>query len=184
MDVANRRPMQQAVDLLDPRAGERICDIGCGTGAASRRIARDQACSILGVDRSETMLAAANRAARRAGLSHSCSYLHGDLADLALETESFDAVLALNVLYFCDAQSRMIAAMRRLLKPGGRLVGYVTDRATMENWAFARSGTHRLFDAGQLHHAFVVGGFRTDRIAIESRRIARKITGLFVVAGA
>ena len=49
----------------------------------------------------------------------------------------------------------MAAACTARCAPGGRLVAYVTHRETMEHWAFARAGLHRLFDAAGLAAALL-----------------------------
>ncbi|MEY4721180.1 MAG: hypothetical protein RIQ46_905, partial [Pseudomonadota bacterium] len=95
MDVANRRPTRLALDLLDPRPGERVLDAGCGTGAALAMLLDRAAVEATGVDPSPTMLAAARRRlGARARL--------GEVAiqDLPFPDGEFDAVMALNVLYF------------------------------------------------------------------------------------
>ena len=77
---------------------------------------------------------------------------------MPLADESFDAALALNVLYFCDGEGSMLAHLARILVPGGRLVAYVTHRDTMANWPFARAGIHRLFDGKALFELFEAAG--------------------------
>jgi len=176
MDLANRRPTRIAIELLDPCDGERILDAGCGTGAALDRIGKRARCRLAGVDSSRTML---NRAAARLR----------DRVDLRCATIeaasfpcSFDAVLALNVLYFCDDAAAMVLALHRLLRPGGRLVTYVSDRASMEKWRFTQAGHHRLYDRAELLALLVRGGFAEHAIAIHSLPVGGGVTGLFARA--
>lgn len=95
---------------------------------------------------------------------------------------SIDAALALNILYFCGPDGAMIQAIRRALRPGGRLVAYVTDRDSMQRWSFTREGLHRLYDEGELRAALVDGGFDPARISIEETAVAPGIIGLFALA--
>jgi len=184
MDVVNRTPLRHAVDLLAPRDGETVLDAGCGTGAASAEILRRAACHVVAVDRSETMIdRARSRFAGRRGAG--AIELHrASIEDLPCRPGSMDAVLALNILYFCDPENGMIAALRAMLRPGGRLVAYVTDRGTMEKWAFTRAGHHRLYDAAELEAALVGGGFDRSELRIESRAMAAGAQGLFALARA
>lgn len=177
MDVANRRPTQLAVELLDPRCGEHILDVGCGTGAALAGVLRRAACHVTGVDPSDTMLQAAQRR-----LGDRAALLPVGIEDLPFGEATFDAALALNVLYFSDSEGDMLANLRRVLKPGGRLVAYVTHRDTMENWPFARQGLHRLFDEEELVDAFVAGGFARENIYVHGRAITRSVRGLLAYA--
>ncbi len=178
MDIANRKPTRLAVDLLDPRPGEAVIDAGCGTGAAMAQVLRRARCRATGIDPSPTML----RAARRRLGDSGAELVQAGLEDLPFADASFDAALALNVLYFCDARGAMLGNLRRVLKPGGRLVAYVTHRETMENWPFARAGLHRLYDAGELADALHDAGFARERIAVQEVAITRKVRGLLARA--
>ena len=177
MDIANRKPTRLAVDLLDPHDGERILDAGCGTGAALSEVLRRARCTATGIDPSDTMLASARRR-----LGSGVELMRGRLQELPLPGETFDAALLLNVLYFCDSEGRMGANLRRVLKPGGRLVAYVTHRDTMKAWPFAHEGLHRLFDAKELTDALAHGGFARKRICVHEMAITRSVRGLLAYA--
>jgi len=177
MDVANRRPLRLAVDLLAPRAGERILDAGCGTGAAMAQMLERAPCRPTGVDVSPEMLGVARRR-----LGTSADYFLGAIATISASAAPYDAILALNVLYFDDADASMVRALHRLLRPGGRLVGYVTDRATMDGWAFAGAGLHRLYDRHALAEAMCNGGFAPDAVRVQEVRITASVQGLLVHA--
>ena len=177
MDIANRKPTRLAVDLLDPQDGERILDAGCGTGAALAAMLRRARCAVTGVDPSDTMLASARRR-----LGARAELVRARLQELPLDDGTFDAALLLNVLYFCDSESHMVANLRRVLKPGGRLVVYVTHRDTMQAWPFAHEGLHRLFDAKDLTDALVRGGFARERICVHEIAVTRSVSGLLAYA--
>lgn len=182
MDVANRAPLHRAIDILCPGSGETVLDAGCGTGAASAAILRRADCHIIAVDQSATMIRRAR--SRLAGRSRggTVEVHQARIEELPCQPGSVDAVLALNILYFCDPTSGMIAALRKLLRPGGRLVAYVTDRHSMENWAFADAGFHRLYDNTQLKAVLADGGFDPSSISIESRSVRSGVQGLFALA--
>jgi SAM-dependent methyltransferase len=173
MDFANERPLRLAIEALEPKAGERILDAGCGTGAALLAIQRQADCRLYGLDRSAAMIAAArNRLGNRAMLAQ------GEIRHVPGMWPPFDAVLALNVLYFADSKGEMIAGLRRALRPGGRLVAYVSDRQTMERWPFTRAGHHKLFDARELEDLLALGGFSRTSISIKDHAVAPGIRGL------
>jgi trans-aconitate methyltransferase len=102
----------EILSWLDPRPGERILDLGCGDGALTERLAASGA-SVLGVDVSEDMLAAA----RRRGLD----VLNCDARTLPFTAE-FDAVFSNAVLHWVTEAEVAAGRMRAALKPGGRLV--------------------------------------------------------------
>ena len=173
MDVANRRPLRLAVERLAIQPGEDVLDAGCGTGAALAEMRWAGPGSLTGVDRSTVMLETARRSVR-AGVR----WVEGDLKALPLDDGGFDAVLALNVLYFEDRQSSILRELHRVLRPGGRLVAYVTHRDTMAGWSFARAGLHRLYDADELHAALVEGGFAQSGIEVQEVEVTRSVRGL------
>ena len=176
MDLANARVTRRAIDLLAPRPGELILDGGCGTGAALGEMLQRAPCRVIGLDRSDEMIATA-----RDKLGTQASLRVGTVEDLA-DGPELDGALLLNVLYFCDADAAMVRAVHRRLKPGGRLVAYVTHRATMERWAFARSGFHRLFDGDELARLLAAGGFAPAQIQVHEEPVAHFVRGLFAVA--
>nr|WP_166179851.1 class I SAM-dependent methyltransferase [Altererythrobacter segetis] len=177
MDLANGRPLRLAIEALEPMAGERILDAGCGTGAALAAVAAKAECQLYGIDRSAAMIAVA-----RSRLGSEATLACSAIEALPRSWLPFDAVLALNVLYFADARGAMVAALHRSLRDGGRLIAYVTHRKTMERWRFARSGLHRLYDARELQGALVEGGFAAGSISIKDEVIAPGIVGLIVHA--
>jgi ubiquinone/menaquinone biosynthesis C-methylase UbiE len=75
----------------------------------------------LGLDLSLDMLALARARLDRAGLRH-CSVRQGDIYDLALPKDSFDAVVIHQVLHFLDDGARAIHEAARVLRPAGRLL--------------------------------------------------------------
>jgi SAM-dependent methyltransferase len=67
------------------------------------------------------MLALARARLDRSGLKH-CSVRHGDIYDLALPSDTFDAVIIHQVLHFLDDGARAIREAAGVLRPGGRLL--------------------------------------------------------------
>jgi len=97
-----------------------LLDLGTGTGRMLELFGADIERG-LGLDLSLDMLALARARLDRAGLRH-CSVRHGDIYDLALPRDSFDAVIIHQVLHFLDDSARAIAEAARVLRPGGRLL--------------------------------------------------------------
>lgn len=177
MDLANRAILRRAVERLAPQAGENILDAGCGTGALLELVGKRADCALAGIDPSQAMY---RRSRERLGCGPDLRPAR--IEDQVFPEASFDAVLAINVLYFAGGRDDMLRALHHMLRPGGRLIAYVTDRATMQRWTFTRAGLHQLYDRDELAGALERGGFSPARISISSEAIAPGVTGLFAYA--
>jgi SAM-dependent methyltransferase len=104
---------QAVVRLLEPRAGERILDLGCGDGALTAQLAA-AGCHVIGVDASVAQVVAA----RARGLD--ARVVDGE----HLEFEAaFEAVFSNAALHWMKRPDPVIAGVWRALLPGGRFVG-------------------------------------------------------------
>jgi trans-aconitate methyltransferase len=103
------------VSLLKPQPGERILDVGCGTGHLTADIAAAGALTF-GIDASPAMIAQARQ---------NFPKLQFQLVDAAeFQSESvYDAVFSNAALHWMLEPDRVAAAVARALKPGGRFVG-------------------------------------------------------------
>jgi 2-polyprenyl-3-methyl-5-hydroxy-6-metoxy-1,4-benzoquinol methylase len=99
-------------------AGLDVLDAGCGEGYLSRELAGRGAASVLGVDRSAELIAAARDAARAPGMA----FTEGDADDLPAPAGSVDLVVANHLLNDLPDVAGPVAEFARVLRPGGRLV--------------------------------------------------------------
>lgn len=179
MTLANRRPTRLAIAALNARAGEIALDLGCGAGEAVALLARSGA-QVTGIDRSAAMLDQAARRNRRALARGQVALLRADFTRLPFAKAAFDRILAANVAYFWHDAPAVAEELRRVLRPGGRLVVYVTDAETMRQWPFAGPETHRHWDAASLERALTTGGFA--RLEVRPVRLPFDTKGLIAVA--
>ncbi|HEY2677917.1 MAG TPA: class I SAM-dependent methyltransferase [Steroidobacteraceae bacterium] len=98
--------------LLDPQAGERILDLGCGDGVLTKKIA-DMGCEVVGVDSSPDFVASA----RKRGLT----VLEQSAYDMNFSA-SFDAVFSNAALHWMKDADRVIERVAAALRPQGRFV--------------------------------------------------------------
>jgi trans-aconitate methyltransferase len=105
---------QDLLPMLAPQPGERILDLGCGTGHLSSQIAESGA-SVAGIDSSADMI----REAR--DKYPQVRFEVADARKIPL-TEAFDAVFSNAALHWIREPQAVIAEVARLLKPGGRFV--------------------------------------------------------------
>lgn len=101
-------------------AGMNVLDLGSGTGYPALLGAQTVGTtgSVVGMDLAEHMLAAADRKAKRLGLTN-VSFRTGDVTSLPFEPNSFDAVTSRFCLMFLPEIPKAASEIARVLKPGG-----------------------------------------------------------------
>jgi trans-aconitate methyltransferase len=102
------------LQLLEPQRGERILDLGCGTGQLTSEIAQCGA-HVSGLDYSADMLADARKNFPE------LAFILGDAANFNFP-EPFDAVFSNAVLHWVKDAEGAVASIARALRPGGRFV--------------------------------------------------------------
>jgi ubiquinone/menaquinone biosynthesis C-methylase UbiE len=115
---------EKALDLAGLKPSESVLDVGCGTGtlaiAARRRVG--PAGGVYGIDASPEMIARARKKAKKAGVEVTFENAVGE--KMPFTGGTFDAVLATVMLHHLGRNARQQCAseMRRVLKPGGRVL--------------------------------------------------------------
>ena len=116
LDVVDR-----VVQAAQPQAGDQVLEVGCGSGAITRRLATTHSeCSLSGVDVNGYLLAEAVDLAAANGMSDAIQFKEGNAESLPFPDASFDVVLSFTVLEELDVD-QALAEMVRAAKPGGRL---------------------------------------------------------------
>jgi trans-aconitate methyltransferase len=100
------------VELLAPKPGERILDLGCGDGVLTLKLVKI-GCTVVGVDSSPEMVATAT------SLGLNAHVMDGHALPF---TNEFDAVFSNAALHWMTLPKDVLASVRRALKPGGRFV--------------------------------------------------------------
>lgn len=120
------RQRMRTLEVLGPRVGERIVDVGCGPGLLVHdlAVAVGPEGRVVGVDNSMSMLEIAER--RCVDLLQ-VELLEGDATQLAVDDGAFDAVACTQVLLYVADTDKALEEMHRVLEPGGRVAIVETD---------------------------------------------------------
>ena len=122
---------KEAVRIVNDRPGQRILEVGVGTGLSLPYFRADS--QVTGIDISEEMLAKARHRVERERLSQVVGLHVMDAEHLDFEDNSFDAVLALYVASVVPNPAEFAAEMRRVCIPGGTIV--LVNHFTSNKWA-------------------------------------------------
>jgi phosphatidylethanolamine/phosphatidyl-N-methylethanolamine N-methyltransferase len=148
---------KDAVRIANDRPGQRILEVGVGTGLSLPYFRTDAA--VTGIDVSTEMLARARRRVARQGLDQVKQLVEMDAEALSFADNEFDSVLALYVASVVPNPARFAAEMRRVCRPGGTIV--------IVNHFMSENGVMRLIErrlaplAGKIgfHADFPLEGF-------------------------
>ncbi len=164
---AYRRLHEAFVSDVRPRAGERCIDLGCGTGAFTRRL-RGLGLVLAGMDISPNSVELAKK------IAPDVDYSVGDITATGLPDASQDIILYSGVLHHFStpaARREVVREGYRLLKPGGRLFAYDPSAHSPSMWLYrdprsplfsAKGKTENevLLDRDALAGELRAGGFR------------------------
>ncbi|MBC8258915.1 MAG: methyltransferase domain-containing protein [SAR324 cluster bacterium] len=123
-DIVKQR--QHTLTTLALQPGEKVFDIGCGVGFLTLEMAQQVGKSgqVIGFDQNPEMISNAKK--RCEGLQQA-EFHQGDAIQLPAQDQTFDAVSCTQVLLYVKDVPKVLAEMRRILKPGGRMVIVETD---------------------------------------------------------
>ncbi len=122
-----------AVERLHLKEGDRVLDMGCGTGLNLPLVLdRIGSGSVTGVDLSHGMLRRARRQAEQCEAENRVRLVQGAAGEIAFPLRHFDAVIATYLLTTVPEYERAIDGLLHTLKPGGRLV--LSDDVLPSGW--------------------------------------------------
>lgn len=170
----SKRLAKPFLDFAGTRDGERVLDVGCGTGHLARAIVER---SMPGEVRAIDLAAAYIEHARRGPPDPRVVFEVGDACAMNFADHSFDRVLSMLVLHFVPQADRAIAEMRRVARPGGVVAasvwdvrgGFVANRIFFDSAAAldpkaderrARNYTRPMTRPGELARAWREAGLR------------------------
>lgn len=136
MDRGNHTMALHALGALDLRANETLLDLGFGGGVGiAMALAHEPTLKVIGVDPAQASVARG-----RARFASSVVLHEGTVEALPLGDRSVDAVVSNNTVYFWGDLSRGLSELRRVLRPGGRLVLGIRPPEVLERLGFAARG--------------------------------------------
>ena len=120
----SRRLAPLFLDFSGLAPGERVLEVGCGTGSLTFALpVREDIAAVEAIDYEEQFVVAA----RERNADPRINIRQGDACDLQFATDAFDRALSMLVLHFVSNPERAITEMRRVVRPGGVAAATVWD---------------------------------------------------------
>ena len=174
---------ERLVEHANLQEGDRVLDVGCGTGIVARRAAAHigEQGTVIGIDINEEMLEVAKTVA--SDLTPTVEWRQGDATALPFPDEAFDAIFCQQALQFVDDPAVALREMHRVLAPNGRIAvsvlrslafntGYDKLAKALERHAGAEAGTmmrspFRGYSREELHALAEDAGFGEPVVTIQ-----------------
>ncbi|AZO49609.1 MAG: methyltransferase domain-containing protein [Mesorhizobium sp.] len=120
----SRRLAPKFIDFAGLAGGEKILDVGCGTGSLTFELAKSAGLAeIQAIDFSPVFI----EAAKARNTDSRITFSQADATALPFADDAFDRALALLVLHFVPETGKAVAEMRRVTRPGGVIAAVVWD---------------------------------------------------------
>ena len=170
LHLGGRRASRSLATMGELQGGERVLDVGCGTGGASRLLAAEYGCHVVGVDITTAFVEVASWLSKATGLAEHTRFLCADAGSVPLAQESIDRVWCQHALMNMPHVPRVLAEWRRLLVPGGCVL--LHEVVTGDNpeplvlpvpWARTLA-TSYLRSREQLERSMTLSGFEPLRV--------------------
>jgi ubiquinone/menaquinone biosynthesis C-methylase UbiE len=165
-------------DTVEPRAGQRILDVGCGNGTAEVKLSRLRISQIevVAVDLLFDRVAEARSAAQSHNIS--TGFAAADACALPFADASFDSAFCVAVLQHIRDVPKAVGELARVTRPGGRVVAVEPDNAGRYFYSSSESGRRAYEAAGQFFTTLArVRGDATDPA------VGPKLPSLFLQSG-
>jgi SAM-dependent methyltransferase len=151
----------EALELLGLQGGDRVLDAGCGHGRtverASQLVGDDGL--VVGIDASAEMLRMATRRCRRLIDAGRVRLALADSSSIPYPDETFDRLVTVHTIYFWDDPRRHLRELRRVLRPGGRIVLGFHAKGTAAAASFPPN-VYRFHSASDVEGMLREAGFR------------------------
>jgi SAM-dependent methyltransferase len=166
------------VERLKPRAGNRILDVGCGTGTAELRLSRLRLSQVtlVGLDRVPERTAIAERNAD--GHNLRASFAAADARQIPFPDETFDSTFCVAVLQHIPETAEALREFVRVTRPGGRILAVEPDNGARYWYSSATAGMQAFVAARTFFSALAA-----SRRETWDPRVGPRLPTLFVDAG-
>jgi ubiquinone/menaquinone biosynthesis C-methylase UbiE len=122
---ADMAALADLLQRLDLKAGNHVLDLGCGSGILAEYISDQTGARVTGLDYAASAIDEARK--RTAGKNSRLTFLQADMNALELPSQSFDAAISIDTLYWVADIADTLSQVVRALKPGGQIAIFMLE---------------------------------------------------------
>ncbi len=157
---------ERALTLLNPRPGERILDVGCGTGTFLKLVKRTPLSvplTLIGIDASEDMLHEARKD------SDGISFRYADASELPFADATFDCVVSILALHHMplEVKEKALGEAVRVLRKGGRIIILDLSRPNKGWWGSVLGIWFDFHSHTRGNWSFIMAGLQKRGFSVE-----------------
>ncbi|XVH30315.1 methyltransferase domain-containing protein [Haloferacaceae archaeon DSL9] len=174
--IWNEQMRDQALSWIDIEAGDRVLDVGSGTGFATEGLLR-YTDDVHGLDQSIHQM---EKAWKKFGKNDRVRFYRGDAERLPFKDDSFDALWSSGSIEYWPDPVAALREFRRVVKPGGTILVVGPDYPSSKLMQKAADSIMLFYDETEADRMFTEAGFDdvTHRIQQASKRSPRAITSV------
>ena len=171
MNLANRQLNNWTIDLLDIKPTDRVLELGFGPGLGICKVAAITTGGwVAAIDFSELMVRKARKRNAAAISAGRVDLKHGDVSSLPYDDQTFDKVVAVQLIYFCQPPHIFLKESRRVLKPGGKIAVSFIAKDDMAKYKFTKTGVFALYTGQDALKLLTEAGFSQAHFEIKTVR--------------
>jgi ubiquinone/menaquinone biosynthesis C-methylase UbiE len=141
MNRGNTQMNMDTLQIVDAVANDAILEIGMGNGFFVYKIAENHSSvKYTGADFSEVMVAEAQRINAEWINKGQATFILSDAIALPFSNSSFNKIFTINTIYFWEDAVKILAELKRVLLPKGKLIIALRPKRLMQNYPFTKYG--------------------------------------------
>lgn len=161
----NKESNDWTVSLLDIQPNDHVLEVGFGPGLAIKSAAQLASDGfVAGIDFSETMVKQASKLNFQGIESGRIELKNADVSSIPYNSEAFDKVFAVNIIYLWPDLVSTVQELRRVLRPGGLLALYLAPLELVNKLGLRRSRLFTIHEVDDVVRVLREAGFTNTRV--------------------